>query len=68
MPSVTVFEAKFDSNIGRPAVRMGEPDFNLYLAPLIIKTKPVGIFVRQVKITLLHDTVHYSGKPLFDQY
>jgi hypothetical protein len=34
MPSVTVFEVTFDSNIGRPAVRIGESDLNLYLAPL----------------------------------
>jgi len=32
MPTVTVFEVKFDANIGRPAVRIGEPDLNLYLA------------------------------------
>jgi len=34
MPSVTVFEVTFVSNIGWPAVRIGESDLNLYLAPL----------------------------------
>lgn len=40
-----VVKVKFDSNIARPAVRVGEPHLNLYLALLIIKTKSVRIFM-----------------------